>query len=193
MSARTISKPLAPYPYRFTVEKFHEAGLLGLFPQDARLELVEGEIFMMPPIGPDHSSQTRSLLKILVRAAPAGVDVSVAEPVVLSSNTELIPDFSLVKHRADFYRSGHPKAKDTLLVIEVSDTSAKFDKEDKALIYGKAGVLEYWVVDIPGKCLHVFREPGRQGYKSRRVFNAGEKIRCSTIARMELAVSDMLL
>jgi len=179
--------------YRFTVEEYHQMIQVGLFGREDRLELLNGELVMMPPIGPDHAANSDCLREKIEKRLPETLAVRVALPVTIPPDSEPEPDLCVVRRRADYYRSAHPEAKDVLLIIEVSVSSASFDANEKALIYGRAGIPEYWMLDIPGKVLRIFTDPGPEGYRGQRVARPGEIVRCGSIPALEFPVSEALI
>lgn len=194
MSQRAPTQPAAGREhYRFTVEEFHRLEQTGILSREDRIELIEGELVIMPPIGPEHSSHTRSLRELLSRLVPCHLLLCVAEPVTLSEHSEPLPDFSIVQRRTDFYRQGHPTPADVLLIIEVAHSSAEFDMGEKALQYARNGIVEYWVLDVVGAFLQVFTGPAETGYRTQRTFHRGDTAKCGTISQMELPVEAMLL
>lgn len=136
----------------------------GIFAPDERVELIEGEIINMPPIGPDHSGIVNQLNRTLVSAAGDRAIVSVQNPVVLPEHSEPEPDFALLRPRADWYRKAKPLPEDVLLLVEVADSTLRYDTEIKRPLYAAHGVPEYWIVDVKGERLTRFTGPSRAGY-----------------------------
>lgn len=150
---------------RFTVEEFHQIGEGGVFREDDRLELVDGEIVEMTPIGSPHAGCVMRLNAWFGRHAQAGAIVSVQGPVVLNDRTELYPDLALLAGRPDFYSQSHPGPADVLLVVEVADTSGAYDRGIKVPRYARAGIAEVWVVDLPARAVDVYRQPAADAYR----------------------------
>lgn len=180
-------------PYLFTVDDYHTLIEAGNFKRDDRIELINGELTVMPPIGPEHSSHTRSLTNLLPPLLPKSVMLQMNEPITIPKHSEPQPDAAIVKARPDNYRSAHPHPKDVLLIIEVSDSSIQFDKDVKARLYGKHGIPEYWVVDIPEHCVHVFTDPTQHGYRSIRKTFRGEKLKSAAVPGLAVKTNDLLL
>ena len=145
--------------HRITVDEYYGMVQAGLLAQDARVELIEGEIFDMAPIGTRHEAVVSRLNHLLVPAVGQRAIVRVQQSVRLSRSSEPQPDLALVKPRTDFYSEAHPTASDTLLVIEVSDTTLRFDHEIKMPLYARHGVPEAWIVDVRAHCLHCLKSP----------------------------------
>jgi Uma2 family endonuclease len=148
-----------PSRHKLTIDDFVRMGEAGIFAEDARIELIEGDLFDMPPIGTRHSSVSNRLTRLLVRLAGDAAIVSVGNPVLLPPWSMPQPDFLLLRPCADFYEAAHPGAGDVLLAIELGDATLRFDRITKARVYAANGINEYWVVDLPGRRLHAHRGP----------------------------------
>ncbi len=149
-----------PRRHSITVTEYVRMGEANVFAHDARLELMEGEIVEMAPIGSAHAAVVNTLDTLLRELAPRAM-VSVQSPLVLGERSAPQPDVMLLRPRADRYYNSHPVAADVLLVVEVADTTLQYDLEVKRLLYARAGVAELWVVDLNRRELHVFRRPER--------------------------------
>ena len=145
--------------HRITVHEYYRMEELGLFAPEARTELIEGEIIDVAPPGSRHASVVAQLNELLVQAVRGAAIVLVQSPVRLSELSEPLPDLALVRPRADRYRSSHPTGPDTLLAIEVSLTTWRYDRQVKLPLYARHGVPEVWIVDLGKSELHVFRSP----------------------------------
>jgi Uma2 family endonuclease len=151
--------PRSPSRHRITVEEYHRMAEVGLLAPDARVELIEGEIIDMAPIGNPHNSLVDRLNQWLTIAVSGQAIVRVQGSFRLSGFTEPQPDVILLKPREDFYWSRFATGEDTLLVIEVSDTTFNYDRKVKAPLYARYGIPEYWIVEIEAARLHCFRSP----------------------------------
>ena len=158
--------PIAGRRHALSVEDFHRMGDAGLFTPEARVELIEGEIIDMTPIGSAHASRVKRLARILMSALEDEAIVAVQDPVRLGSRSEPQPDLAVLRYRSDFYASAHPEAADVLLLIEVADTTARFDREVKIPLYARHDVSEVWLVDLEVGSLEVYREPRAGAYQS---------------------------
>ncbi|MFL6601440.1 MAG: Uma2 family endonuclease [Steroidobacteraceae bacterium] len=145
--------------HRITVAEYHQMAEAGILPPDARVELIEGEIIDMPPIGSGHGGTVMQLSELLQDAARGRAKVWIQSEIRLSDISEPQPDFALIKGRADFYKKQHPGPADTFLVIEVSESSLRYDLQVKAPLYARHGIPEYWVIDLPGRQVRFFRSP----------------------------------
>jgi Uma2 family endonuclease len=146
-----------PRRHRITVEEYHRMAEVGLLAPDARVELIEGEIIEMPPIGSRHGATVARLTETLVRAVGQRAIVWCQTSIQLGTDSEPQPDFALLVRRQDFYERQLPTGADTLLVIEVSDSTLHYDLRRKASLYAKHGIPELWVIDVERRQLHVFR------------------------------------
>jgi Uma2 family endonuclease len=154
-----------PRRHRITVEEYYRMAEVGLLAPDARVELIEGEIIDMPPIGIPHARIVRELNALLVRAAGDRAIVSPQLPVRLDRFSEPQPDLALLKPPSDLYAQRHPTAGDTLLAVEVSETTLRYDRQRKAPLYALHGIPELWIFDIKAKQLYVSRNPTPDGYQ----------------------------
>lgn len=145
--------------HRLTVDDYHRMGETGVLARDARVELLEGEVIDMAPIGSRHWSVVNRLNRNLSEAVGRRALVSVQSSLRLSVASELQPDIALLRPRADFYAAGLPTGHDALLVIEVADTTAVYDCDTKASLYARHGVPVYWVFDLKAGLLRVFGTP----------------------------------
>jgi len=150
--------------HRYTVGDYQRMGEAGILGADDRVELIEGEIVDMAPIGSAHAGTVDYLVAAFLRAVGDRAIVRSQNPVVLGSRSAPQPDVLLVRPRSDFYRLAHPVAADVLLAVEVADATLRYDRETKIPLYARHGVPEAWLVDIEASALHVFREPSAEGY-----------------------------
>ena len=163
-----------PVRHKFTVEEYHRMAEAGILSEDDRVELIEGEIVEMAPIGSRHAGTVDFLADFFFRHVGEGVLVRVQNPIRLGKHSEPQPDLVLLKRQDDFYRSRHPGPDDVLLVVEVAETSAKDDRAVKVPLYGRHGVPEVWLVDLSAEVVEVYREPSSAGYRQVRRAGRGE-------------------
>jgi Uma2 family endonuclease len=185
------SRPLPPpQPFRFTVKDYYRLGEIGILKEDDRVELIQGEIVMMPPIDPGHAESTdRSLLKVGRKLGPE-FRTRCQQPVRLSGSSEPVPDISIVREKS--YRSGLPSPDDIYVIIEVSNTSLKDDLGRKKLMYAAAGIPEYWVVDLNARMLHVFARPKSGDYMEHHIHEEKEAVQSMTLKPLKLKVAELL-
>jgi len=155
--------------HRITVDKYHRMVTAGLLAPDARVELIRGEIIEMSPVGSMHAATVHVLRDLLDAAIGTKAAVRVQSPVQLGDSSEPEPDLALVVRRDDYYASSHPCAGDVFLIVEVSESTLRYDLEVKAALYAQHGIPEFWVIDLKGCRLHVFRCPGEGTYARVRV------------------------
>lgn len=160
--------------HRFTVEDYFRMAETGILPPDARVELIEGEIIDMLPIGPFHSGALNQLVRDFSALASGRWLVSFQAPIHLGDSSLPEPDLMLLRPAADNYKSFHPKPEDVYLVIEVSDSSLVFDRETKLPLYAKAGIEEAWILNVPQKQLEIYQQPNALGYESKTILTDGE-------------------
>jgi Uma2 family endonuclease len=178
--------------YAFTVADYHQLIASGHFKRTDRVELISGELTIMPPIGPEHSFHTTRITNTLPQMLPTGVWLRVNEPITIGNHSEPQPDAAVVRERPDGYRSAHPGPKDVLLIIEVADTSAAFDTQVKAKLSSKAGIPEYWVIDVQESCLRVFTEPSDRGYKHIQVLERDDTVKSVSINGLAIQVKGLM-
>ena len=186
-----VQAPAALKRWRWTLEDYLRLGEAGIIGEDERVELIDGEIVCMSPIGDRHYAGTMKASTPFGRRAPDVCLVSVQNPLRLGDGYEPMPDVVVLKPRADFYLHGH-KPDDALLVIEVADSSVDYDRGAKALIYARALIPEYWVSDLVEDVLVVHREPTANGYTSVQALKRGQKIAPLAFADWEIAVEEIL-
>jgi Uma2 family endonuclease len=154
----------APYSrHRWTVEDYHRMGRTGFLSEDDRVELIEGELIEMAPIGSKHADCVDGLNRLLVKQAEAMHRIRIQNPVQLGNDSEPEPDIAIVRNRR--YADAHPTPRDILLLIEVADTTMDYDRDIKIPLYARHGVPEVWLVDLRNQCVEVYWEPGAHGYR----------------------------
>jgi Uma2 family endonuclease len=153
-----------PRRHRITADEYHRMAEEGILPPDARVELIEGEIIDMPPIGCLHATVVDELARLFVHVVGKRAIVRVRGAVRLSDRTEPQPDLALLKPQREKYRKNHPAGPEIFLIIEVSDTTFRFDRDTKMELYARYGGPEAWIVDVKSKRLHFFRSPLKGKY-----------------------------
>jgi len=176
--------------HRFSVEEYHRMGEAGLFGEDDRIELIEGEIVDMVPIGGPHVFVVNRLNRHFVRCGGEQVVVSIQNPLQLSDSTEPEPDLVLLDARL-VSPSRVPDAASALLVVEVAGSSLAYDRSVKARLYGQAGVPEYWLVDVEQRRLERFSGSSAEGYRESRLFLEGESLQSERLPACGLDLSQL--
>lgn len=156
---------LAPARHRLTVYDYHRMADAGIFGEDDRIELIDGDLIDMAPIGSDHAAVVNRLTEAFVLACAGRAIVSIQNPVRIDESSEPQPDVAILRRRDDFYAtSGHPGPADILLLVEVADSSLRFDRTVKLPLYARAGIAELWIVDLQRRILDAYRRPAGDGY-----------------------------
>jgi Uma2 family endonuclease len=176
----------------FDVDDYHRMAQAGILSEDDRVELIDGEIVAMTPIGPRHNAVVDRVTRALVMAAGEQAIVRVQGSVRLSRFLEPQPDFVLLHPAPDFYASRLPGSSDILLVIEIAETSVQYDREVKARIYARSGVREYWLVDLGDRSVSCYSGPGGDAYQTRRECRAGQTLAPEGLPQCAIPV-DVLL
>ena len=149
-----------------TVAEYHRMGEVGILTERDRVELIEGELIAMSPIGSEHAGTVNALNRLLVQAVGERGVVAVQNPVRLDDLSEPQPDFAVLKPRADDYRRATPRSADVLLIVEVADTSLAYDRDVKRSLYARYGVPEFWIVNLAANEVEVCRAPTGDQYAS---------------------------
>lgn len=178
--------------HRFTVEEYYRMAETGVLRPDARVELLDGEIVDMMPIGPFHAGTTHRLIRLFSKPANGRWLVSVQSPVRLSQHSEPQPDLMLLKPEKDDYTKRHPGPDDVFLLVEVADSSLPIDRDQKLPAYGRAGVREVWLVNLVNRTVEVHREPHFTGYGSTTVLHEGESARPEAFPDVTVEVAALL-
>ena len=168
-------------------------GEVGLLEEDDRVELIDGRILRMAPIGSRHSAYV-ALLHRAFRPVEDRAIVRVQDPIVLDEETEPQPDIAVVRFKPDLYADAHPRPEDVLLLIEVSDTSLEMDREVKLPLYAASAIPEVWIVNLVEEIVEVYRDPsvftdGTGRYRIRMDYPLDEPIRPSAFPELEVKVS----
>jgi Uma2 family endonuclease len=148
----------------------------GIFDEDSRVQLLDGQIYSMAPIGSRHAACVRRLTHLFVERAGTEATVSIQNPVRLDAASEPEPDLALVRPRADDYAGHHPTPDDVVLLVEVADTSLGFDRDVKLPLYARAGIPEVWIVALEAGAVHVFRQSDADRYAEHTVHTGGERL-----------------
>jgi Uma2 family endonuclease len=150
--------------YRLSVDDYYKMAQTGVLPPEAHVELINGEVIDMPPMGSKHGSRVARLERLLHESISRRAIVRTQLPLRLNKFDEPEPDLALVKFRADFYEDAHPGGVDVLLLIEVAESSARYDRQIKIPLYARHGVPEVWIVDLEAGLVRFFRQPHGDGY-----------------------------
>ena len=176
----------------FNVQEYERMVETGILSEDDRVELIGGEILEMSPIGSRHAACVKRLNKLLAARVGASAILSVQDPVVLDDLSEPEPDVVLLRPSPDFYEQGHPRPSDVLLLIEVSDTTLKFDRQIKMPLYARAGIEELWVVNLQDDEVEVYAQPSGGAYQLFRRVGRGETVNSENVPGLALEVDAVL-
>lgn len=146
--------------HRLSVEDYHRMAEAGILHEDDRVELIEGEIIDMAPIGSWHAGTVKRLASLFISAVGRHAIVSIQDPVCLDLYSEPQPDIALLRPREDYYTRGHPGPGDVLLIVEVAQSSLAYDLEVKVPLYARHAIPEVWVMDAESGSVHICRRPG---------------------------------
>ncbi len=167
-------------------------GDAGLFGESARMELLDGEVIEMSPIGSPHASCVARLTYLLMQAVGPGALLFPQNPVVLDEYSEPQPDIALLAPRPDGYSRSHAVPSEILLLIEVADTTLAFDRDRKSLLYSRSGVRQIWIVDLTGDEVLVMDSPGPDGYSRVRAVQRGGTLEIEALDGVRLSVDGVL-
>ncbi len=185
-------KMVAVQTRRFTVSEYHRMSELGILVPTERTELVNGQIIAMAAKGTLHTSAVLLTQDLLSDRLGKQVFVKSQDPIRLNDDSEPEPDILLAVRDPLAYSTHHPTAAEVLLVIEIADSSLKYDLETKAPLYAKAGILEYWVLDVVERKLHVFQQPTALEYQRQTILAETLEIAPLAFPDCAIAIRDLL-
>lgn len=177
---------------RFSVDRFEQMTEAGIFSEDDRIELIEGELIKMSPIGTRHAACVDRLNYLLVKSLSDLVIVRVQSPIILGQYSEPEPDLTLLKPRKDFYVNRHPGPTDVKLIVEVSDKSLGYDREVKLPLYAKANIPEVWIVNLEHFSVEMYTNETQSGYESMNSYAKGQLLKSKMFPQLHAAVDDIL-
>jgi Uma2 family endonuclease len=181
-----------PAPHLFTVHDYHKMAEIGVLTEDSRVELIEGEILDMAPIGEGHFGHVNRFNRVFSRAFSDRSVVSIQNPVRLGLRSEPQPDVVLLRPRSDDYMTKFPLPEDVLLLVEVAESPLSYDRETKARLYARAGIQEYWIVNLIDSEIIVLRDPARARYRSIQVYRRGDAVSPLAFPNVSIDVADVL-
>jgi Uma2 family endonuclease len=185
---------VAPEVFRgpFTRADYYRMAELGILRDGVRVELLDGLVVEKGMIGPRHAGCVNRLNQMIFRLTAGRVTLGVQSPVVLDDRSEPEPDVTVLAYRADGYAERHPLPEDVLLLIEAADSSVAKDRGIKLPLYARAGIREYWLVDLEAGAIEVYREPGPHGYASLRRATRSDRLTPLLLPDVTLSGSDIL-
>jgi Uma2 family endonuclease len=176
----------------FTVEEYHSIARAGILGEDDRLELIEGEITEMTPIGSRHAAVVDRLTWLFSEQVGRRAIIRVQNPIRLGQRSEPQPDLTLLRPCPDFYSQAHPGPEDILLVIEVTETSTDYDREIKVPLYARWRILEVWLVNLDGEAIEVYQNPSPEGYHEMKTLRRGDHLSLGSFPDLKLRVEEIL-
>lgn len=178
---------------RFTVDEYHRMGEAGILDEDERVELIDGEIVEMTPIGNPHAAEVDRLTYVFSPKLGGLVIVRVQSPISLSlKDSEPQPDVTLLRPRSDFYSKARPEPRDVLLVVEVMDTSVERDRRIKLPLYARAGIYEVWLVDLKTARVEVYRHPALEGYRDTQILERADSLTVEAFPDVSFTGTELL-
>jgi Uma2 family endonuclease len=175
----------------FTVDEYYSMAEAGIIGPDERVELVEGEIIQMSPVGHRHGVRVVRASTLFFRALDRKAVISTQGTLRLNRRTEFEPDLVVFKPRADFYASGRAKPADVLLVVEMADSSLSYDRNIKIPLYAAAGIPEVWIEDIENDLLLVYRDPKAQNYGTSLELRRNESVSSIAFPEIRFSIDDL--
>jgi Uma2 family endonuclease len=177
---------------RFNVDEYYAMADAGILSRTDRVELVDGEIVAMTPIGPVHASVVDRAASALMRAAGEQAIVRVQNPIRLDTFDEPQPDLAVLRLPGDTYRKAHPQPPDILLVVEVADHSLRYDRDVQGPLYARSGIIEYWLVDLASRTVSCYTSPEGGVYRDVTFSRGGESITPAALPGCIVSVDDLL-
>lgn len=189
--ATAVATPVTLQRRLFTVAEYARMLTAGILSEDDRVELIDGEVRVMSPIGPLHAAIVDRLNRIIVLLCANSIIVRVQSAIQLNDYTEPQPDIAVLQPRDDFYAQAHPLAADVLLVIEVADTSINYDREEKLPRYAMSGIPEAWLIDINQQVVEQYTQPRNGRYLSKLTLERGDTLSPQSVSGLQLSVDDL--
>ncbi|OAI12345.1 hypothetical protein A1507_02325 [Methylomonas koyamae] len=181
-----------PQKHLTDIAEWHRMGEAGIFPPDSHMELIEGEILHMAPIGFNPAGHVARLIHALASLINGQAIINAQNPVQLGDLSEPEPDFVLLHPEPDFYTTRHPNAADVLLLVEVSDTTLRFDRSQKLRLYATHHIPEYWIVNLIDNCLEIYRQPENGDYREQITLGKTDHIHLVSLPDIQVRVEDIL-
>jgi len=175
----------------WTVDEYRRMTETGILNPDERVELIDGQIISMSAKNPPHAA-TNLCAADYLRSLLAGLAlIRIQDPIALSYNSEPEPDIAVVQIDPRLYQDFHPAPDNIFLLIEIADTTLETDRRRKAPAYAKAGITDYWILDVNMRQVYVFREPGETNYRQETVFNEDEVLSMLAFPEIEVQISQL--
>ena len=188
--ATAVDTPVTLQRRLFTVAEYARMLTAGILSEDERVELIDGEVRVMSPIGPRHAALVDRLTRLLVLLCTPSI-VRVQSSIQLNDYTEPQPDLAVLQPRDDFYATAHPLAAEVLLVIEVADTSIAYDRDEKLPRYAMSGIPEVWLIDLNQQVVEQYTQPRNGKYRNKLSLERGDTLMAQSVPDLRLAVDSL--
>lgn len=193
MNTQTQNTQKYPQPMklRFSVDEYYKMIELGLIKDYEKAEIINGELIQKMTVGNKHAFIVDTLNRFFTRNASDSIFVRVQNPLRLSDYNEPEPDIALTD-LTKYDGKRHPRPEETLLVVEVSDSTLKYDRETKLSLYAEAEIPEVWIVNVPSDIVEVHQDPSNGVYQLVNIFNQGETAQSSILPELSISVDEIL-
>lgn len=189
MNVQTLPQPQR---LRFSVDEYYQMIELGLLKDYEKAEIIEGELISKMPIGEKHSAIVERLSEILHDELGKSVSLRNQQPIKFSDYNEPQPDLAILQRRDDFYFYEKPVPKDVLILIEVSDSTLKYDRDTKLALYAEAEIPEVWIINLPNNIIEVHQKPSIGIYQLAQIYKSGEVVKSAILPNLEIEVDKIL-
>lgn len=189
--ATAVDTPVMLQRRLFTVAEYARMLTAGILSEDDRVELIDGEVRVMSPIGPLHAALVDRLTRTLVLLCATAAIVRVHSAIQLNDYTEPQPDLAVLQPRDDFYATAHPLAAEVLLVIEVADTSIDYDRDEKLPRYAMSGIPEAWLIDLNQQVVEQYTQPRNGKYRNKLTLERGDTLMAQSVSDLRLSVDSL--
>ncbi len=179
-------------PYQFTVGDYHRMGETGIFTEGTRVELLNGQIYTMSPVGRKHAACVKRINNLFSKRLRDQAVISIQDPIILNDFSEPEPDIALLAPRDDFYEAHLPEAPDVFLLIEVSDATLRFDKEIKLPLYAQSGIAEVWIIDLKKSCIEVYTDLQNGLYQQQQTAKRGQFLTPRQLPFLTVVVQELI-
>ena len=179
-------------PRRFTTSEFHKMVEAGILPEESGWEVIDGYLIDKMTIGSRHASVVKRLNKVLSNLLGDRYIIGIQDPIHIDDFNEPEPDISVLRSRDDFYSESHPGPDDVVLAIEISDTSANYDRNVKLSLYAKAGLAEVWLIDAANGCVEQFSSPVAGQYVTLTRYCSDETLHSVSISELAIEIDTIL-
>lgn len=177
--------------WQFTVDDYHRMRETGILTEDDRVELIDGEVRLLSPVGPFHAAIVKRLNTLLGNKTGEQAIISVQDPIQLDDHSEPEPDIAVLRFDDTYYAQHHPTPADIFFVIEVADTSLEYDRDEKLPRYAESGIREVWLIDVEAETVEQYTQPVHNSYTLKQTFKRGELISSATFPTITLPINQI--